>query len=85
MNHPIASNFAMEMVPPDQQTVTNSVRMLAWNASWMVSAQLGGWLIQHHGYTPPMLVTIGLYATSSALFYTLFREERRRGRRVVTA
>lgn len=80
MNHPIATNFAMEMVTPDQQTVTNSVRMLAWNISWMVSAQLGGWLIQHHGFTPPMLVTIGLYATSSTLFFAFFRTERRRGR-----
>jgi predicted MFS family arabinose efflux permease len=80
MNHPISTNFAMEMVAPDQQTVTNSVRTLAWNVSWMVSAQLGGWLIQHHGFTPPMLVTIGLYASSSVLFLWFFRGERRRGR-----
>ncbi len=73
MNHPVSTNFAMEVVTPDQQTVTNSVRMLAWNISWMVSAQLGGWVIERHGYTPPMFITICLYAVSAALFYGFFR------------
>jgi predicted MFS family arabinose efflux permease len=74
MNGPVSSNFAMEVVPADQRTVTNSVRMLAWNGSWMVSTQIGGWIIQRHGYTPPMLVTIGLYAVSAAVFYGFFRD-----------
>jgi predicted MFS family arabinose efflux permease len=79
MNGPVSSNFAMEVVPEDQRTVTNSVRMLAWNGSWMVSTQLGGWVIQRHGYTPPMLATIGLYAISAVLFYGFFRGHRQVG------
>jgi predicted MFS family arabinose efflux permease len=73
MNAPISNNFAMEVVEPAEQTSTNSVRMLAWNVSWMVSAQTGGWLIQRRGFTAPMFLTIGLYAVSAALFYLFFR------------
>ena len=72
MNHPISSNFTMEMVPPDQHTVTNSLRMLSWNVSWMVSTQVGGWLIQRNGYTAPMVVTIGLYAVAAVTFFVFF-------------
>jgi predicted MFS family arabinose efflux permease len=80
MNGPVSNNFAMEMVPADQRTVTNSVRMLAWNISWMVSTQAGGWVIQRYGYTPPMLATIALYALSAVLFAAFFRAHRRVGR-----
>jgi MFS family permease len=73
MNHPLVTNFAMEMVTSDQQAVTNSVRMLAWNISWMVSTQLGGWIIERQGFTTPMLITIVLYATSSLLLFRFFR------------
>ncbi len=81
MNTPLATNFTMEMVPADQQTVTNSLRMLSWNISWMVSTQAGGWIIQARGYTPPMLVTIALYALSALLFFAFFRAQQELGRR----
>ncbi len=81
MNQPISQNFAMETVPPDQQTVANSVRMLGWNLSWMVSTQLGGWIIEKYGFTPPMLVAIVLYAVSASLFWVFFGAGR--GRRPV--
>lgn len=74
MNHPLLTNFAMEIVSEDQQAVTNSLRMLAWNLSWMVSTQAGGWLIEHHGFTLPMMITIALYALSSVLTFWFFRD-----------
>lgn len=80
MNHPISQNFAMEMVPSDQQTVTNSLRMLGWNGSWMISTQVGGWLIQRHGFTPPMCITITLYAIAAAMFWGFFGGGRGRSR-----
>jgi predicted MFS family arabinose efflux permease len=73
MNTPVSNNFAMEVVAPDQQVVTNSLRMLAWNLSWMVSAQVGGWIIQRSGFATPMFLTMGLYAASAVLFYGFFR------------
>lgn len=77
MNHPISQNFAMEVVAPHQQTVLNSMRSLAWNGSWMISTRIGGWLIQEHGFTLPMLITISLYAISAALFWRFFGSWRR--------
>ncbi len=74
MNQPVSSAFAMEVVPPDQQASTNSMRMLAWNLSWMVTTPLGGWLIERHGFTPNMIATMGLYLVSAALFWVYFRD-----------
>jgi predicted MFS family arabinose efflux permease len=72
MNHPVSASFSMSVVDPDDQTVTNSVRELAWNSAWMVSTQVGGVLIERAGYALPMFITMGLYAAAAALFFTFF-------------
>jgi predicted MFS family arabinose efflux permease len=74
MNAPVSSAFSMEIVPPDQQASTNSMRMLAWNLSWMVTTPVGGWLIERSGFTPNMVGTMGLYLIASALFWIFFRD-----------
>lgn len=76
MNQPVSSAFAMEIVPADHQTATNSLRMLAWNLSWMVTAPLGGWLIERYGFTPNMVGTMGLYLAAASLFWIFFRRFR---------
>jgi predicted MFS family arabinose efflux permease len=76
MNQPISSAFSMEIVPPDQQAATNSMRMLAWNLSWMITALIGGWLIERHGFTPNMAATMGLYLVAATLFWLFFRHVR---------
>ncbi len=83
MNHPVSSAFSMEIVPENQQATTNSLRMLAWNLSWMCMTPLGGWLIERHGFKPNMIGTMGFYLLAAALFWRFFRgwtiEERGRG------
>ena len=78
MNQPIVNNFAMEIVPEDQHAVTNSFLTFTWNAAWMVSAQVGGWLIERFGFTTPMLITVGLYMTGSLTTLTLFHDTEKR-------
>lgn len=73
MNHPISSAFSMEIVPPDQQATTNSMRMLSWNLSWMCMTPLGGWLIEQYGFAPNMIGTMGLYLIASVTFWGFFR------------
>jgi MFS family permease len=73
MNQPVSSAFAMEIVPEHQQTVTNSVRTFAWNLAWMVTAPLGGWLIERRGYGPNMFLTIGFYLSAATTFWIFFR------------
>lgn len=77
MNHPIATNFAMEAVGPARQALTNSILTMVWNGAWMVSTQVGGALIEAHGFTTPMLITVVLYFTSSCLYLYFFHDYER--------
>ena len=72
MAWPLYNNFAMEKVEPDHHAGTNSLLSLAWNISWMFSAYIGGQIIDHHGFVPVMLATIGLYASVSIGTLLLF-------------
>lgn len=78
MNHPISRNFAMELVDHEHQTMTNAGLEMSWSVAWMVSTQIGGWVIQHHGYSLPMLITVGLYLTAATSFVVFFHDYERR-------
>jgi predicted MFS family arabinose efflux permease len=75
MSQPIFTNFAMEKVKVEEQTLTNALIMLSWNLSWAISANLGGRLIKAYSFTPPLLITVGLYIISSILFYVFFSSD----------
>ncbi len=75
MAAPMYSNFAMELVPDEQRAGANSVLSLAWNSSWMVSANLGGIIIEHYGFTQVMLTTVGLYTIATTADYFFFRHK----------
>jgi predicted MFS family arabinose efflux permease len=86
MSQPILTNFAMEKVKEKEQALTNALLMLAWTGSWAVSANLGGRLIKAYAFTPPLLITIGLYVVSSVLYYHFFssEEDKKIGKTVLT-
>ncbi len=72
MGQPIGTNFTMEMVPKETHALANSMTMIAWTASWALSTQLGGWVIEKHGYTQSFIIAAGLYAVSAMLYYYYF-------------
>ncbi|MBN2227820.1 MAG: MFS transporter [candidate division Zixibacteria bacterium] len=72
LGQPIGSNFSMELVEKHEHALVNALMMLGWNSSWMVSAVIGGSLIERHGYTLPLMITVGLYILSSILYYFFF-------------
>lgn len=72
MSSPINDNFALEMVPHEQQHLMNALKMLNWTGSWMVSARISGNMIDKLGFSPSFTLTAILYATSSALFWLFF-------------
>ncbi len=74
LGNPIGRNFSMEMVTRTEQALVNALLMLGWTSSWMISTAFGGALIERHGYTLPMLITVALYITSSVLYYMFFRD-----------
>ena len=45
MSTPIQDNFALELVPPERQSLLNAVKMLSWTGSWTVAARISGELI----------------------------------------
>ncbi len=83
MAWPMYNNFAMELVSEKDQAGTNSVLSLAWNASWMVSANLGGVMIEKSGFTRVMLTTVVFYLFSTASAWHLFRQKRDIGRKTL--
>ena len=76
MAWPMYINFAMELVPEKDQAGTNSVLSLAWNSSWMVSANLGGIMIETSGFTMVMLTTVALYLAATSTAWVLFRNRK---------
>lgn len=70
---PIVSNLAMELSDDRERGLVNALLMIAWTGSWMISSALGGYFIEHYGYTLTMNITIGLYITSSFVFYFFFK------------
>jgi predicted MFS family arabinose efflux permease len=72
MNQPLASHFAMEVVPKKAHAITNSLLALAWFLSWSVSADIGGALIERKGYTEPLLLAAGFYVLASVLYLVFF-------------
>jgi MFS family permease len=78
MNQPISGAFSMEMVRVEEQPLTNALVEFAWHGAWMISTQLGGWLIEHHGYRTPMFITSGLYVLASSLYLAFFHDAERK-------
>jgi MFS family permease len=84
MAWPMYNNFAMELVAEKDQAGTNSVLSLAWNASWMISANLGGIMIEKSGFTLVMLATVGLYITSTSAAWIFFKSKSEIGKGKLT-
>ncbi len=78
LGQPIGTNFSMEMVGKSEHALINALLMLAWTSSWMFSTAIGGRLIEIHGYTLPLMITVGLYLLSSILYYIFFRKSERK-------
>lgn len=70
---PISNNYMMERVGMADRALVNSWSMIAWSLSWAVTAGIGGLMIEHGGYTLPLLIACGLYFVSSGLYYWYFR------------
>jgi predicted MFS family arabinose efflux permease len=73
MNQPLASHFAMEVVPERDHAITNSLLSLSWFLAWSVSADIGGAMIERVGYAQPLFLAAALYVGASVLYWLFFR------------
>ncbi len=76
---PIVTNLGMELAEKREQGLVNALLMVAWTSAWMVSAAVGGSLIEKFGYTFTMNITVFLYVLSSFTFYIFFRKAEVKG------
>lgn len=75
MAQPLYVNFAMEKVHHEDHPLTNALLTIAFTAGWGVSANFGGYLIEHYSYTLPFVMTSVFYLISTAITFYLFRNE----------
>ena len=61
------------MVSKTEQALVNALMMLGWTSSWMISAAVGGRMIEQFGYTTTINTTIIIYVISTFVFYILFK------------
>lgn len=72
MSSPIQDNFALELVPPERQSLLNAVKMLSWTGSWTVAARVSGELIYRGGFKTSFALTAGLYLASTICYRIFF-------------
>lgn len=74
--YPLYGNFIMRVVKPEERERANAATKLAWNASWVLTSRLAGWILEGEtpNYTAVMLTTAGLYLAASASFWCFFRK-----------
>jgi predicted MFS family arabinose efflux permease len=75
MAQPLYINFAMEKVHHEDRPLTNALLTIAFTAGWGVSANVGGYLIEHYSYTHPLVMTSVFYLISTVITFYLFRNE----------
>ncbi|MDH4156483.1 MAG: MFS transporter [candidate division Zixibacteria bacterium] len=78
LGQPIVTNFGMEVAEKREQGLVNALLAVAWTSSWMISAAVGGKLIEEYGYTFTMNLTIILYIISTFTFFFFFRKGERK-------
>jgi predicted MFS family arabinose efflux permease len=72
MAQPVSTTFAMEAVAKEDHGLINSLSTIAWTGSWAISAQVGGMMIEAHGFVPSFLLAIAFYLASASLYYVYF-------------
>ncbi|MBN2381207.1 MFS transporter [candidate division WOR-3 bacterium] len=82
MAQPLVTNFSLEQTHEHDHPLMSGIMTVAWLASWGVSANLGGALIEKLGYFWPFNFTLAAYILSSAAyFFLLLPMERNRSSR----
>ncbi|MFQ3608083.1 MAG: MFS transporter [Chloroherpetonaceae bacterium] len=77
MSGPFVEQFNMEHVRDEEREFTASLDIFFWNLSWAIMPAIAGTVIEHFGYKPLFLVTIGFYAISSFVYLAMLYAQKR--------
>ncbi len=76
MSNPVYQTFVMEQVDPEARATVASLTSMAWNFGWAFSPTISGYLQVRHGFGPPFLGTILLYALAISMYWAFFWRKR---------
>jgi MFS family permease len=81
MVQPVSDHFLMEAADPRQRARINGLKQMCRRGSWVIAPAASGYLIARagfvvDGFTTVMLITIGLYLASAAMYWGFFRSHR---------
>jgi len=74
MSQPIETSFIMSIVRPEERASASALASTASNISRAISPSLGGYFMSNVSLSVPFYITAALYATSTIIFYTSFRD-----------
>jgi predicted MFS family arabinose efflux permease len=77
MSGPFVEQYNMENVCEEEREFTASLDIFFWNLSWAITPAIAGIVIEHYGYKPLFVVTIGFYALSSFVYLAMLKEKQR--------
>ncbi len=73
MSQPLFNSFSMEQVDEDEQGTLNSMLSLSWQIGWALMPVVSGFIQENYGFTPIFITTCTLYAISTILIWTFFK------------
>jgi MFS family permease len=76
MSGPVTSLFEMERVKEQECLFASSMLIFCYNAAWTLSSQVGGWLIEAHGFRTSFVAASFFYTFAVGLYWTFFRKAR---------
>lgn len=77
MSGPFVEQYNMEHVRDEEREFTASLDIFFWNLSWAITPAIAGTVIEHFGYKPLFLVTIGFYALSSFVYLAMLKKQKK--------
>ena len=76
MSGPVTSLFEMERVREKECLFASSMLIFCYNTAWTFSTQVGGWIIETHGFKPSFIAAAILYVAAVGCYFRFFRLRR---------
>jgi MFS family permease len=74
MSGPVTSLFEMERVREKECLFASSMLIFCYNTAWTFSTQIGGWIIETHGFRTSFIVASVFYLAAVVCYWRFFRD-----------
>lgn len=73
MSAPVTSLFEMEHVREKECLFASSMLIFCYNTAWTFSTEVGGWLIENHGFKISFIIAAGFYMSAVGFYFRFFK------------